>query len=58
MLALTRQIGESIIINDNIKIKVVKLSNSQVRLAFDAPLEVSIKREELLWTKRANKDDK
>jgi carbon storage regulator len=47
MLVLTRKAGESIVINDSIRIKVVQLSGGRVKLAFDAPPTVPIQREEL-----------
>ena len=49
MLILTRRIGETIIINGDIKITVLGLDpRGQVKLGFDAPDDVNIVREELL----------
>ncbi len=47
MLILTRKLGESIIIGDNIKIKVVEISNQQIRLGVDAPKNIIVHREEV-----------
>ena len=47
MLVLTRKLDESIIINDNIRIKVIGLKGGSVRLGIDAPPSVVIRREEL-----------
>ncbi|MCM8773433.1 MAG: carbon storage regulator CsrA [Candidatus Omnitrophica bacterium] len=47
MLVLTRKLDESIIIGDNIEIKVLEVSGEQVRLGIIAPKEVSIYRKEL-----------
>jgi carbon storage regulator len=47
MLVLSRKINESIIIAGGIKVTVVKIDGNKVRLAFEAPPEVSILREEL-----------
>ncbi len=47
MLVLTRRLGETIIINNNIKIKVVGIKKSQVKLAIEAPKEITIYREEI-----------
>ena len=47
MLILTRKIGESIAIDDNIKIRVVKIKGKQVRLGIEAPRETKIHREEV-----------
>lgn len=47
MLVLTRRLGESITINDNIKIIVVEIDGNQVKLGIEAPREIEIYREEL-----------
>ena len=48
MLVLTRKIDESIVIGDNIVVKVVAVENGVVKLGIDAPKEISIMRSELL----------
>ena len=49
MLILTRCKEESVIINGNIKVKVLGVDpRGQVRLGFEAPDDVNIVREELL----------
>jgi carbon storage regulator len=47
MLILTRKLGESIIIEDNIKITVVDISKQQIKLGIDAPKNITIYREEI-----------
>ncbi len=47
MLILTRKIGESIRINDNIIVKVVELDNRHVKLGIDAPRNIAVNREEI-----------
>ncbi len=47
MLVLTRKIGETITIDDNIKITVVQIKGKQVRVGIDAPKETKIYREEV-----------
>lgn len=47
MLVLTRRLGESIHIGDNIKITVVDIDGKQVKIGIEAPREVSIFREEV-----------
>ena len=47
MLVLTRKVGESIAIGDHIKIKVVEVKGSQIRLGLEAPPDVKIYREEV-----------
>ncbi len=47
MLVLTRRLGESITIGDNVKIIVVEIDGNQVKLGIEAPREIEIYREEL-----------
>lgn len=47
MLVLTRKIGESIAIDDDIKIVVVQVKGRQVRLGIEAPRNTRIHREEV-----------
>lgn len=47
MLILTRKPGESIFIGDQIKITIVEIKGSQIRLGVDAPKELRIYREEI-----------
>ena len=47
MLYLTRKIGESIIINNNIELTVVEVRGKTVKLGFVFPKEATILRKEL-----------
>ena len=47
MLVLTRKLGESIAIDDHIKIRVVQIKGKQVRLGIEAPRDTKIHREEV-----------
>ena len=47
MLVLTRKVGESISIDNHIKIRVVQLRGKQVRLGIEAPKETRIDRQEV-----------
>ncbi len=48
MLVLTRKLEESIIIGENIVVKVVGVDNGVVKLGIDAPRDITIVRDELL----------
>jgi carbon storage regulator CsrA len=48
MLVLARKLDESIVIGDNITIKVISIDKGVVKLGIDAPSSVSIMRNELL----------
>jgi carbon storage regulator len=47
MLYLTRKIGDSIIINNNIELTVVEIRGKTVKLGFEFPSGASILRKEL-----------
>lgn len=47
MLILTRKIGESLLIGDDVAITVLSVRGSQVKLGVKAPKEVSVHREEI-----------
>lgn len=47
MLVLGRKPGEYVIIGDNIMVKVIKSDEGDLRLAIDAPKDISIVRGEI-----------
>lgn len=47
MLILTRNIGQVVMINDDIIITILGCKGNQVKIGFDAPSEVEIHREEI-----------
>ena len=47
MLVLTRRLGESVTIGDEIRIIIVEVDGKQVKLGIDAPRSIEIYREEL-----------
>jgi carbon storage regulator len=47
MLILTRKVGESLIIGDDVSIIVLGVKGNQVRIGVDAPKSVSVHREEI-----------
>ena len=48
MLILTRRIGESLTIGDQIEVKIVNIKGNQIVLGIEAPREISVVRSELL----------
>lgn len=48
MLVLTRRVGESIQLGDNITVRVLGAKGGQIRLGFEAPKDTNIVRTELL----------
>jgi len=47
MLILTRRIGESLIIGDDVAVNILGVKGNQVRIGVDAPKEVSVHRKEI-----------
>ncbi len=47
MLILTRKLGESIIIDENVKISVVEINKNNIKIGVNSPKELSIFREEV-----------
>lgn len=48
MLVLTRQVGEQILIGEDIKVTVTRIGPDNVRIGIDAPKQVNIVRSELI----------
>lgn len=57
MLVLTRRIGESICIGDDIVVTVLAVNGQQVRLGTAAPPKVAVDREEVAVAKRLEAHD-
>lgn len=47
MLILTRRVGESVMIGDEVSVTVLGVKGNQVRLGFNAPRTIGVHREEI-----------
>lgn len=47
MLILTRRIGETLMVGDDVSITVLGVKGNQVRLGVNAPREIAVHREEI-----------
>lgn len=47
MLILTRRIGETLVVGDDVTVTVLGVKGNQVRLGVNAPKEVAVHREEI-----------
>ena len=56
MLILTRRVGESLVIGDDITLTVLGVKGNQVRIGVNAPKDVSVHRQEIL--DRINEDSR
>jgi carbon storage regulator len=56
MLILTRKVGETLMIDDNVTVTVLGVKGNQVRVGINAPKEVSVHREEIYMRIQAERD--
>ena len=56
MLILSRKVGETVYLNEDIEIKIVEVSGDKVRLGIEAPKDVKVLRSELRQTMESNKN--
>ena len=56
MLVLSRKTNESIIIDGNITVSVLRVDNDNVRLGIEAPLEIPVLRKEIYEEIKTNNE--
>ena len=47
MLILTRRVGETVMIGDDVAVTVLSVKGNQVRIGVDAPKDIAVHREEV-----------
>lgn len=57
MLILTRRVGETLMIGDEVEVTVLGVKGNQVRIGVKAPRDVSVHREEIYDRIRADGSD-
>ncbi len=56
MLILTRRVGETLYVGDEVQVTVLNVKGNQVRIGIDAPKEVPVHREEIYQRIQAERD--
>ena len=57
MLILTRRVGETLMVGDEVTVTVLGVKGNQVRIGVNAPKEVAVHREEIYQRIRKEKDE-
>jgi carbon storage regulator len=57
MLILTRRIGETLMVGDEVTITVLGVKGNQVRIGINAPKDLAVHREEIYDKIQREKDD-
>ena len=57
MLILTRRVGETIMVGDDVQVTVLGIKGNQIRIGINAPEEVAVHREEIYNRIQAEKEE-
>ena len=58
MLILTRKVGETLVIGDEVEVTVLSMKGNQIRLGVKAPKEVAVHREEIARKLNNSRDNR